>query len=165
MKIVDIADEIFRELNQPSEVSIPQIALWVRVNVGTLNNTINACYSIDVNSLEISPDPGLEEKSILKKLYVIHYYDIKVRSALGAASTDPIVEVTSDGATVRKLNRNQTSQLFLTLKKQETEDFNRLVTSYKMLKTKPIQVAGDDTVAGYESPTSNLNRLDKSTDY
>jgi hypothetical protein len=34
-----------------------------------------------------------------------------------------------------------------------------------MLKTKPIQVAGDDTVAGYESPTSNLNRLDKSTDY
>ncbi len=165
MKIVDIADEIFRELGQPTEVSIPQIAFWIRVNVGTLNNTINQCYDIDENTLEISPDPGLEEKSILKKLYTIHYYDIKVRNALGAASTDPIVEVTSDGASVRKLNRNQTSQLFLTLKKQETEDFNTLVGNYKMLKSTPRQVAGDDTVEGLEQPNSNLNRLDKSSDY
>jgi len=163
MKIVDIADEIFRELNQPSEVSIPQIAFWIRVNVGTLNNTINSCYTIDTSTLEISPDPGLEEKSILKKLYTVHYYDLKVRSALGAASTDAIVEVTADGATVRKLNRNQTSQLFLTLKKQEVEEYNRLVASYKLSKSTPIQVAGDDTVAGIESPTSNLNRLDRST--
>ncbi len=165
MKIVDIADEIFRELGQPTEVSIPQIAFWIRVNVGTLNNTINECYDIDENTLEISPDPGLEEKSILKKLYTIHYYDIKVRNALGAASTDPIVEVTSDGASVRKLNRNQTSQLFLTLKKQETDDFNMLVSNYKMLKSTPKQVAGDDTVEGFEQPNANFNRLDKSSDY
>jgi len=165
MKIVDIADEIFRELGQPTEVSIPQIAFWIRVNVGTLNNTINACYAIDENTLEVSPDPGLEEKSILKKLYTIHYYDIKVRNALGAASSDPIVEVTSDGSTVRKLNRNQTSQLFLTLKKQETDDFNMLVGNYKMLKSKPIQVAGDDTVEGFEQPNAGYNRLDKSADY
>ena len=115
--------------------------------------------------MEISPDPGLEEKSILKKLYTIHYYDIKVRNALGAASTDPIVEVTSDGASVRKLNRNQTSQLFLTLKKQETDDFNMLVSNYKMLKSTPKQVAGDDTVEGFEQPNANFNRLDKSSDY
>ena len=165
MKIVDIADEIFRELGQPTEVSIPQIAFWIRVNVGTLNNTINESYSIDANSLEISPDPCLEEKSILKKLYTMHYYDLKIRSTLGAAATDPIVEVTSDGASVRKLNRNQTSQLFLSLKKQEMEDYNNLVASYKMLKAAPIQVAGDDTVEGLEQPNSNLNRLDKSSDY
>ena len=165
MKIVDIADEIFRELGQPEEVSIPQIAFWIRVNVGTLNNTINQCYAIDDNTLEISPDPGLEEKSILKKLYTMHYYDLKIRSTLGAAATDPIVEVTSDGASVRKINRNQTSQLFLNLKKQEMEDYNSLVANYKMLKSKPIQVVGDDTVEGFDRPNSNLNRLDKSTDY
>lgn len=165
MKIVDIADEIFRELHQPTEVSIPQIAFWIRVNVGTLNNSINTCYTIDTNTLEINPDPGIEEKSILKRLYVIHYYDLRVRAALGAASTDPVVEVTSDGASVRKLNRNQTSQLFLTLKKQEADDLNRLVASYKLSKSTPIQVAGDDTVAGFESPTSNLNRLDRGSHY
>jgi len=165
MKIVDIADEIFRELGQPTEVSIPQIAFWIRVNVGTLNNTINQAYAIDDNTLEISPDPGLEEKSILKKLYTMHYYDLKIRSTLGAAAIDPIVEVTSDGASVRKINRNQTSQLFLSLKKQEMEDYNSLVASYKMLKAAPIQVAGDDTVEGLEQPNSNLNRLDKSSDY
>ena len=95
----------------------------------------------------------------------MHYYDLKIRSTLGAASADPVVEVTSDGASVRKLNRNQTSQLFLSLKKQEMEDYNSLVANYKMLKSKPIQVVGDDTVEGFETPNSNLNRLDKSTDY
>tara|TARA_Y100000310_G_C20630632_1_gene788441 strand:+ start:952 stop:1449 length:498 start_codon:yes stop_codon:yes gene_type:complete len=165
MKIVDIADEIFRELDQPTEVSIPQIAFWIRVNVGILNNTINGCYSINLDSLEITPDPGIEEKAIFKKLYTIHFYDIKLRSALGAASVDPVVEVTSDGATVRKLNRNQTSQLFLSLRKQESDDFNRLVANYKMRQSAPVQVVGDDTVAGIESPISNLNRLDKSSEY
>ena len=69
MKIVDIADEIFRELDQPTDVSIPQIAFWIRVNVGSLNNLINTEYTIDTTTLEISPDPAIEEKSILKKLY------------------------------------------------------------------------------------------------
>ena len=30
MKVVDIADEIFRELSEPSTLSIPAIAYWVR---------------------------------------------------------------------------------------------------------------------------------------
>jgi len=34
MKIVDIADEIYRELAEPSTISIPSIAFWIRSNVG-----------------------------------------------------------------------------------------------------------------------------------
>ena len=41
MKVVDIADEIFRELSEPSTLSIPAIAYWVRSNVGELNNYLN----------------------------------------------------------------------------------------------------------------------------
>ena len=147
MKIVDIADEIFRELDQPTDASIPQIAFWIRVNVGTLNNLINTEYTIDTTTLEISPDPAIEEKSILKRLYVVHFYDLKLRGSLGAAAQDSILEVTADGATVRKLNKNETSKVYLSLKKQEQEELHKEVGSYKLKNSKPIQVAGDDTIS------------------
>jgi hypothetical protein len=150
MKIVDIADEIFRELDQPLEVSIPQIAFWIRVNMGTLNNLINTEYAIDTTTLEISPDPAIEEKSILKKLYNIHYYNLKIRSSLGAAAQDSVLEVTSDGATVRKLNRNETGKIYLSIKKQEQDELNKEIANYNMGKSSPSQIAGDDTVS--ESP-------------
>ena len=46
MKIVDIADEIYRELGEPSTISIPAIAFWIRSNVGELNNRINTTFKI-----------------------------------------------------------------------------------------------------------------------
>tara|TARA_R100000808_G_C2152931_1_gene162724 strand:+ start:2465 stop:2947 length:483 start_codon:yes stop_codon:yes gene_type:complete len=158
MKIVDIADEIFRELDQPTEVSIPQIAFWVRVNIGTLNNLIYTEFKIDETTLEISPDPNIEEKSILKKLYTTHFYDMKIRSVLGASSLDAVVEVTSDGATVRKVNRNQTSQILTSIRKQEQDILSNLVESYKSNKAVPRQVAGDDTVEGVYTTNTQLNR-------
>ena len=47
MKVVDIADEIFRELSEPSTLSIPAIAYWVRSNVGELNNYLNVNLYFD----------------------------------------------------------------------------------------------------------------------
>ncbi len=41
MKIVDIADEIFQELNEASNISMPAIAFWLRNKVGALNGFIN----------------------------------------------------------------------------------------------------------------------------
>jgi hypothetical protein len=162
MKIVDIADEIFRELDQPTETSIPQIAYWVRVNIGTLNTLIYTEYKIDTTTLEISPDPGIEEKAILKKLYAVHFYDKKIRTSMGANALDAVVEVMSDGAKVRKVNRNQTSQIIVSVRKHEQENLNQLVESYKSLKSPPMQVAGDDTVAGSGVEHSDLNRLKSS---
>ena len=46
MKIVDIADELYRELAEPSSISIPAISFWIRSNVGELNNRINTTFKI-----------------------------------------------------------------------------------------------------------------------
>ena len=76
MKVVDIADEIFRELAEPTNLSIPAISFWLRANIGQLNNYINTEYSIDSSDLEIkdtsSVEIGEDEKSVLKKMYFIH---------------------------------------------------------------------------------------------
>ena len=54
MKIVDIADELYRELAEPSDLSIPAISFWLRSNIGKLNNLISTAYLIDEDTLEIN---------------------------------------------------------------------------------------------------------------
>ena len=190
MKIVDIADEIFRELGEPSTISIPAIAFWIRSNVGELNNRINTTFKIvDYGSeayefsgsfvapeyepqafneasgalgLSLSGDNGTaslpaivsiqaEESSILKKMYIVHYYDQQIRTTVGAASSDPVVEVASDGSRVRKINKNELSKTYLSLKREEYSELTDLINSYKLRKSSPVQVAGDDTQVGQYS--------------
>ena len=190
MKIVDIADEIFRELGEPSTISIPAIAFWIRSNVGELNNRINTTFKIvDYGSeayefsgsfvspqyepqafneatgalgLSVSGDNGAasvpaivsiqpEEASILKKMYIVHYYDQQIRTTVGAASSDPVVEVASDGSRVRKINKNELSKTYLSLKREEYNELTDLINAYKLRKASPVQVAGDDTQVGQYS--------------
>ena len=195
MKIVDIADELFRELGEPSSISVPAISFWIRSNVGELNNRINTTFKISTYGseayefsgsfidpayepqafneatgalgLSVSGDNGIasapaivaiqpEEVAILKKMYVVHYYDKQIRSTVGAASTDPIVEVTSDGSRVRKINKNELSKTYLALKREEYAELMDLVNAYKLRKSTPVQVAGDDTVRGENYIDNNL---------
>ena len=190
MKIVDIADEIFRELGEPSTISIPAIAFWIRSNVGELNNRINTTFKIVdygteayefsgsfVNpsnepqvfneasgalGLSLSGDNGTastpaivsiqaEESSVLKKMYIVHYYDQQIRATVGAASSDPVVEVASDGSRVRKINKNELSKTYISLKREEYSELTDLINAYKLRKSSPVQVAGDDTVVGQYS--------------
>lgn len=195
MKIVDIADELYRELGEPSSISIPAISFWIRSNVGELNNRINTTFKISTYGseayefsgsfidpayepqafneatgalgLSVSGDNGIasapaivaiqpEEVAILKKMYVVHYYDKQIRSTVGAASTDPIVEVASDGSRVRKINKNELSKTYLALKREEYAELMDLVNAYKLRKSTPVQVAGDDTVRGENYIDNNL---------
>ena len=190
MKIVDIADEIFRELGEPSTISIPAIAFWIRSNVGELNNRINTTFKIvdygadayefsgsfvspqnqpqvfneatGALGLSVSANNGTastpaivsiqpEEASILKKMYIVHYYDQQIRTTVGAASSDPVVEVASDGSRVRKINKNELSKTYLSLKREEYAELTDLVNAYKLRKASPVQVAGDDTQVGQYS--------------
>ena len=190
MKIVDIADEIFRELGNPSTISLPAISFWIRSNVGELNNRINTTFKIldygteayefsgsfvspqyepqafneatGALGLSVSGDNGAasvpaivsiqaEEASILKKMYIVHYYAQQIRATVGAASSDPVVEVASDGSRVRKINKNELSKTYLSLKREEYGELIDLINAYKLRKSSPVQVAGDDTVVGQYS--------------
>lgn len=81
MKTVDIADEIYRELGSPSSTSISAIAFWVRSNIGALNNYLNEAFVIS-DSYEIvgadSAEINIQAVAILKKMYSIHDYDLKL---------------------------------------------------------------------------------------
>ena len=170
MKVVDIADDIYRELGSPSTLSIPAIAFYVRGSVGNLNNHINTVYKLNSTSLEIeetvtdnsntttTTEIGIEEASILKKMYMVHFYDAKIRTNLTALDADTIVEVTDQGSSVRKVNKNEVSKTLLSIRNQEYEGLRKLISQYKISKSSPNQVAGDDTTEGFYGRGESFNR-------
>lgn len=162
MKIVDIADEVYRELNEPTSLSIPAISYWLRANVGYLNNLIHTDYVINAKTLEMedsnSDEIGEEEKVILKKMYMIHYYDQRLRTHMTTMDTDTILSVRDGDSSVTKVNRNEIAKSIAVVKAQEYSELKTMVAAYTGTKAKPYQVAGDDTVNGDSSSTTKYNR-------
>jgi hypothetical protein len=120
---------------------------------GALGLSVGSNQGKTADPVIVSIQP--EEAAILKKMYVVHYYDKQIRSTVGAASTDPVVEVASDGSRVRKINKNELSKTYLALKKEEYSELADLINSYKLRKSTPVQVAGDDTIRGEYATNNN----------
>lgn len=165
MKAVDIADELFRELSSPSDLSIPAISYWLRTNLGALNNHINTDYilsdapNFDIHQVLVDSQGNKhnceiddQAKAVLKKMYIIHYYDNKLRQGLIAAQTDSVVSVSDDGSSIKKINKNDVNKIYLKILEDETVELKKMIYSYQRRGAEPLQVAGDDTVAGYYDP-------------
>ena len=170
MKSVDIADELYRELGSPSTLSIPAISFWLRTNLGILNNHLNTSYTLggapdyeiqnvytDLQNNLITEEINEEAKAVLKKMYLVHHYEVKLRESLAASTTDSVISVSDDGSSVRKVNKNEVSKVYLKLLKTEMEELNKLIFSYQRRGAEPIQVAGDDTIAGYFDPDTQVD--------
>ena len=165
MKVVDVADEIYRELGSPTDTSVASISFWVRSNIGALNNHINMEFTIDGVTLEVSytddddakVNLGIEEASILKKMYLIYDYDNKLRTVTGASSWDSVLEIDDAGTKIKKVNKSEIGKTLAGAKKEEQLQLNILINSYKLRESNPRQVAGDDTVEG-QFPEEPINR-------
>ena len=152
MKVVDIADEIYRELGEPSILSIPAITYWIRSNVGQMNNLIHTDFFVQSTNLEIvetvdskNVEIGEEEKAVLKKMYFIHFYDQKLRTHMTTMDTDTVISVRDGDSGVTKVNRNEITKSIAAVKNQEYNELRMMISAYKMTKSSPRQVAGDDT--------------------
>lgn len=146
MILTEIAEEIHRDLGAPSSPSQGIIKFWLRENIGLLNNRLQTDYEINLTTYEISPTLGEKEKSIYKKMYMIDYFEGIIRKNLGANAFNAIVEVTSDGATVRTVQNTNVAQTFIQLKKEASKELDKLVNSYHSPgNVVPKQVTGDDT--------------------
>jgi len=154
MKVVDIAQEIYFDLNSPTDLSIAAIAFWVRANVGALNSLLFSSFVVNETTYEIvdSADDVTEidinAVAVLKKMYIVHRYAVIIRSKLTAIDSDDVVEVTHNDTKVRKLDKNQLIKTVSAEKKQEEEALKLLISAYRGIKFVPGQVVGDDIVAG-----------------
>jgi len=53
MKVVDIAQEIYFDLNSPSDLSVAAISFWIRSNVGALNSYLFSNFIVQETDYEI----------------------------------------------------------------------------------------------------------------
>ena len=149
--VTSIAQEIYEELGEPSDLSISAIAAWVRRNIGGLNNMINATFSLDSSTLEISPNLSDMEKYIFKKMYSVYFFDLRIKSTGSLATTD-FITIKDDIGSVQKANKNEILKSYISVRKQEYDELKDLVTQYKSNNSSPLQVAGDDTIQGVYDP-------------
>jgi hypothetical protein len=175
-KIVDISDEIYRELGEPEDISISSIAFWLRTNLGKLNILLDKNYTINQIDLEVEAISqesfSILEKTIFKKLYNIHYYDRQILNLVGKTKNVTIIntsgtanqgnlQISENGMTYNRENSTKTSaesikanaqflsqmgKNFIDLKKQENVELKELLKKYELNENTPLQVAGDDTV-------------------
>lgn len=143
--ITDLANEIFFELDEPEDLSIPAIAFWLRSNIGRLNIKIAENFDINTSgNYEFTPDLTLNIKDIYKTMFYIWYFDKRITANLGAAALNQTVEIDSDGSRVKKTSKNDTAKVYLEMKKMATEDLERMINSYKFYKARPGAVLGQD---------------------
>ena len=152
MTISDISDEIYSEAGEPSDTSVAAIAYWTRNKLGYLNTRIYTSYSLN-SSYEIVDEDGnsitIEATSILKKLWLIERYDYLIRTSLTSLDSSSVIEIRDDGSSVKKSDRNQTIKTLKELKKDELQELDFLIASYKIRGASPSGISGDDDVEGY----------------
>jgi len=159
MNVASIADEIYRELGEPSSLSISPITFWLRTNIGELNTMIYTSYEISISDYEVTPQIGIDEAAILKQMYSVHYYDVQLRATLINASTDAVVELESDGSRIKKVNKSELGKTWLSYRKSAYDQLIDMVNRYKLGQAHPVQVAGDDTIEGqYNAGYGHMNR-------
>ena len=143
--LIEIAIRISQNLDNPDSPTPGVIEYWLRHNIGNLNNLLNTGYSIDQTDGTVEPDLGENEAAIFQTMYLVKYYEGRIRANLGAAAIDSILEVSENGAVVRMVSKNNLALSYIQLKKQEQETLNNLVTFYRGNNAIPQGIDGDDT--------------------
>jgi hypothetical protein len=143
-QVEDIAQEVFVDLDEPTDISVGLIKFFIRGQVGNLNNLLGTSYQLNDSGNEITPQLGEDEKAVMKSLYIVHYYKGMVRRNLGASGFDAVIELSAEGGTVRKVNKNEVAKTYLQLANDERSNLKSLVNLYRMHHGTPNQVVGLD---------------------
>jgi hypothetical protein len=149
--VTSIAQEIYEELGEPSDLSISAIAAWVRRTIGGLGNLINTEFQVNSTTLEINPNLNDQQKYIFKKMYSVYFFDLRIKSTGSLASTD-FITIKDDIGSVQKANKNEILKSYISVRKQEYDELQDFVNRYELNEVTPLQVAGDDTIPGVYDP-------------
>ena len=157
----DAADYIWREeTDSSSEISIPEIAYFIKTaGIGKLNTLIFTNYTVNTSN-EIEPELGHEELSILSAIYKVKFFTMMNANVVGAAGvTSEILEYSADGTTIRKQSRGVLSQQWSILKKDAQTDLLNLISSYKILKSVPRDISGIEILQIVNENYPRYNRV------
>ena len=164
MNLLELATRTHQNLNNPTSPTVGVLIYWYRHGIGSLNNLINASYSIDPADGTIEPDLDEQSAAIFMSLYMIYYWGNKVNESIGAGGYDHVLEVQENGALVRMVNKSSLAQTFSQMKRQEQENLNNLVSFYRGNNAIPQSVDGRDLVSESYNGFSTDERIIRTID-
>lgn len=119
-----------------TETNISMISGWISANLGEMNNLIFTDLSGD------AADFNVEQRDIMRHLYLASYYKKKARNAiktLGANGSNGVLMIRDDDSHVQFVNINEVSKQFSALSKQHMEELNAQVYAYNLYQARPMQ--------------------------
>lgn len=159
MKVIDIANKFYTDLDSPTDLSLVSVSFWIRNNLGALNSRLLTSWSVDIDTLEIKDENNDEitndAVSVYFQMYLVFYYDKKYRSNLTTMSNNMLISVKDNARSVTYTNRNEIGKTILQAKKQAEDELDKLVKGYKNKLAVPRQVIGDDTALIDTLPSLN----------
>lgn len=137
--ITDIADEIYREMGEPDDISIPSISFWLSSNIGQLNTLINVVIEVDENE-EFVPELTHEQKAIFKQIYFINYFTRMIKTSLGASAYD-WSELSEGDSRIRRVSRNEIAKTYQQVRGTLQTELSDLVFFYKQNRVIPYSIS------------------------
>lgn len=155
MNITELSDEIYREISYPTDFGMPYIASWLRANIGELNILTYECVSVDGSTLEFSPELSTEQAAIFKSLFVIKYYDKRIRENLGSGAFE-IKSVKNEDGAVEYSTKTDKAKVYAGLKKDIQTNLDKLVKTYNAGRSLPRDQHSDG-IPDVELPADATN--------
>jgi hypothetical protein len=145
--IGDLANSIYINEFDSSGVTVESISGWIENNIGQLNNTIYTSFSGVSGSVD---GLNLEEQSILKEMYLYHYYTKQTRNTIRGIANDTngnILSVRDGDNAITFVNKNEVSKVYKNLAQDANAKLMDLVSRYNSYQASPRQVGGVESSA------------------
>ena len=132
--VESIAEEIISEA-ELTDVTVLQVASWIRGNVGRLNMTISRNYQLDAD-LEFDPSIGHQEKDIIKCMYSVRYLKNVAKNYLSLTTTNP-VSIRDDVSQITFANINEIAKNARQMYKDEQDKLDEMIRFYHISASLP----------------------------
>lgn len=143
----NLADEIFgNEFEYDSGyANFHFISGWLSNNVGMLNNRLYTEFEVSGDYFTPTGDFQQEERSVYKQMYLYEFYTKKTRQVLrGVDSSVDFVSLREGDSMITRTNKNELAKTYRGLANDANSELEKLISSYNLYQSKPLQVAGED---------------------
>lgn len=161
--VTGMASDILSGLYNPSDINITTTSYWVRNNLGKLNTSIFASFALSGvgdDQLITGDCPSWNDKTrdIYKKMHEVHYYRKQIMSTLPAGTNNQVLELNSDGARIKMVNKSEVAKTYKDLKRDAENELEEMIADFNIYNAKISQVSGDDIFQSYSIYSSDYNR-------
>ena len=143
----NLADEIFANEFEydTGYAQFYYISGWLANNIGMLNNRLFSSFEVSGSYFTPTGSFKQEERAVYKQMYLHEFYTKKTRQVLrGIDSSVDFITLREGDSMITRTNKNELAKPYRGLANDAKEELEKLITSYNMYQSEPLQVAGED---------------------